>query len=135
MGRLLPPEIHLAEPAIAFGIVRAELDGAQRVLEREIVLVQLRGMADHSLVVVRRAFRIGHYESFEHFQSFAALRLQREHTLEAEQRFDVPRSPGNDLSKGLLGCRVLPELELGLAQNPPHLEIRRGLSRLARPPC
>ena len=63
---VLPLPVHLAEAAVALGVVGVQLDGARGVLDRVVVAIELQGVLRHALIELARALRLDGDELLEH---------------------------------------------------------------------
>ena len=124
--------VHLAEAPVALGVVRVELDGARRVLDGVVVVVDLERVLRHALVELARALRLDLGELAR------ARRWRRRSCSPARARARArgssrrrPAASSMTLPQRRLGVRQPAQVQLRLGEHAPRLEVRRRARRTA----
>ena len=117
--------IHLGEAAMPFGVLRVQLDGARRVLDGVVVLVDLQRVGGHPLVDLARALGVDLHELREDGDGVGDLVFLHEDALERQIRVRVPWREVDDLAQRALGVPQLAQVKLRLREHPPRFDVRR----------
>ena len=131
---VLPRPVHLAEPPVPLRVVRVQLDGARRVPDRVVVVVDLERVLRHPLVELPRPLRLHLRQPLEHRDRVGDLALLDQHSLEREVALGVARGELDDPPERGLRVGKAAQMDQRLRERATGLEVRgRGPELPAQP--